>query len=143
MKTAFNEDSDVLIESSLDGIEVSVGVISFQGEIICLPITEIVTHNDFFDYDAKYKGKSSEITPARISNQMRSLVTKESLKIYKSMGLKGLSRSEFIFKNEVPYLLEVNTVPGLTKKSILPQQVKLAGISLTDLFESLIDEALN
>ena len=143
MKTAFNEDSDILIESSLDGIEVSVGVISFQGEIICLPITEIVSHNDFFDYDAKYKGKSSEITPARISNQMRSLVTKESLKIYKSMGLKGLSRSEFIFKNEVPYLLEVNTVPGLTKKSILPQQVKLAGISLTDLFESLIDEALN
>ena len=108
------------LESSLDGIEVSVGVISFQGEIICLPITEIVTHNDFFDYDAKYKGKSSEITPARISNQMRSLVTKESLKIYKSMGLKGLSRSEFIFKNKVPYLLEVNTVPGLTKKSILP-----------------------
>ena len=102
MKTAFNEDSDVLIESSLDGIEVSVGVISFQGEIICLPITEIVTHNDFFDYDAKYKGKSSEITPARISNQMRSLVTKESLKIYKSIGLKGLSRSEFIFKNKVP-----------------------------------------
>ena len=143
IKTAFNEDSNVLIESSLDGTEVSVGVISFQGDIICLPITEIVPHNDFFDYDAKYKGKSSEITPARISNQMKSLVTKESIKIYKSIGLKGLSRSEFIFKDEVPYFLEVNTVPGLTKKSILPQQVKLAGISLMDLFESLINEALN
>jgi len=143
IKTAFNEDSNVLIESSLDGIEVSVGVISFKGDIICLPITEIVTHNDFFDYDAKYMGKSSEITPARISNQMKSVITKESLKIYKSIGLKGLSRSEFIIKDEVPYLLEVNTVPGLTKKSILPQQVKLAGISLVDLFESLINEALN
>lgn len=142
IKTAFNEDTNVLIESSLDGIEVSVGVINFQGKTICLPITEIVSDNDFFDYDAKYMGKSSEITPARISNKMKSIVTKESLKIYRTIGLKGLSRSEFIIKNEIPYLLEVNTVPGLTKESILPQQVKLAGITLTDLFESLIEEAL-
>lgn len=142
IKIAFNEDTNVLIESSLDGIEVSVGVINFQGKTICLPITEIVSDNDFFDYDAKYMGKSSEITPARISNKMKSIVTKESLKIYRTIGLKGLSRSEFIIKNEIPYLLEVNTVPGLTKESILPQQVKLAGITLTDLFESLIEEAL-
>ena len=143
LKIAFNEGSEIMIESFLNGTEVSVGVINFKDEIICLPITEIVSQNDFFDYDAKYMGKSSEITPARISDKMKSIVIKESLKIYKSLGLKGLSRSEFIFKNEIPYLLEVNTVPGLTKESILPQQVKLANISLNDLYESLINEALN
>ena len=143
LKIAFNEGSKIMIESFLNGTEVSVGVINFKDEIICLPITEIVSQNDFFDYDAKYMGKSSEITPARISDKMKSVVIKESLKIYKSLGLKGLSRSEFIFKNEIPYLLEVNTVPGLTKESILPQQVKLSNISLNDLYESLINEALN
>jgi D-alanine-D-alanine ligase len=143
LKIAFNEGSEIMIESFLNGTEVSVGVINFKDEIICLPITEIVSQNDFFDYDAKYMGKSSEITPARISDKMKSIVIKESLKIYKSLGLKGLSRSEFIFKNEIPYLLEVNTVPGLTQESILPQQVKLANISLNDLYESLINEALN
>ena len=143
LKIAFNEGSKIMIESFLNGTEVSVGVINFNGDIICLPITEIVSQNDFFDYDAKYMGKSSEITPARISEKMKSIVIKESLKIYKSLGLKGLSRSEFIFKNEIPYLLEVNTVPGLTKESILPQQVKLSNISLNDLYESLINEALN
>ena len=143
LKIAFNEGSEIMIESFLNGTEVSVGVINFKDEIICLPITEIVSQNDFFDYDAKYMGKSSEITPARISDKMKSVVIKESLKIYKSLGLKGLSRSEFIFKNEIPYLLEVNTVPGLTQESILPQQVKLSNISLNDLYESLINEALN
>lgn len=143
LEICFKADDKALIEEEIKGREISVGVINLKGTITPLPPTEIISHNDFFDYDAKYKGKSSEITPARISNQMRSLVTKESIKIYKSIGLKGLSRSEFIFKNKVPYLLEVNTVPGLTKKSILPQQVKLAGISLMDLFESLINEALN
>ena len=143
LKIAFNEGSEIMIESFLNGTEVSVGVINFKDEIICLPITEIVSQNDFFDYDAKYMGKSSEITPARISDKMKSVVIKESLKIYKSLGLKGLSRSEFIFKNEIPYLLEVNTVPGLTNESILPQQLKLSNISLNDLYESLINEALN
>lgn len=143
LEIAFKEDSKILIESFLNGTEVSVGVINFQDNIICLPITEIVSYNDFFDYEAKYKGKSSEITPARISDEMKSIVTKESIKIYKSLGLGGLSRSEFIFKENIPYLLEVNTVPGLTKESILPQQVKLAGISIKDLYESLINEVLN
>ena len=126
----------------MDGIEVSVGVITYNNKTICLPITEIISQNDFFDYEAKYNGESSEITPARISDEMKSKVTEESLKIYKTLGLKGISRSEFIFKNETPYLLEVNTVPGLTKKSILPQQVKSAGISLADLYENTINEVL-
>jgi len=141
-KIAFKVGTNILIESFLDGIEVSVGVITYNNKTICLPITEIISQNDFFDYEAKYNGESSEITPARISDEMKSKVTEESLKIYKTLGLKGISRSEFIFKNENPYLLEVNTVPGLTKKSILPQQVKSAGISLADLYENTINEVL-
>ena len=143
LKVAFKEDENILIESFLDGIEVSVGVISYQNKIICLPITEIISNNDFFDYEAKYNGQSSEITPAKISDEMKSKLLTESLKIFKILSLKGLTRSEFIFKDGTPYLLEVNTVPGLTNKSILPQQVKLAGISLNDLYENLINEALN
>jgi len=143
LKVAFKEDENILIESFLDGIEVSVGVISYQNKIICLPITEIISNNDFFDYEAKYNGQSSEITPAKISDEMKSKLLTESLKIFQILSLKGLTRSEFIFKDGIPYLLEVNTVPGLTNKSILPQQVKLAGISLRDLYENLINEALN
>ena len=142
IKIAFKVGSNILIESFLEGIEVSVGVINYNNKTICLPITEIISHNDFFDYKAKYNGESTEITPARISEEMKSKVTKESLKIYKTLALKGISRSEFIFKNDIPYLLEVNTVPGLTKKSILPQQIKLAGISLSDLYENTINEVL-
>jgi D-alanine-D-alanine ligase len=142
IKIAFRVGSNILIESLLEGIEVSVGVVNYNDKIICLPITEIISHNDFFDYEAKYNGKSSEITPARISDEMKSKVIEKSLKIYKTLGLKGISRSEFILKNDIPYLLEVNTVPGLTKKSILPQQVKSAGISLADLYENTINEVL-
>ncbi|MEM9868727.1 MAG: D-alanine--D-alanine ligase [Bacteroidota bacterium] len=139
---AFKEDSQILIESFLDGTEVSVGVITFQGEAKVLPITEIVPENDFFDYEAKYLGKSQEITPARISKAQEEKVSELALSIYKILGLKGYSRSEFIFVENVPYLLEVNTTPGLTEESILPQQALVAGISLSELFESAIDEAL-
>ncbi|MCH1547020.1 MAG: D-alanine--D-alanine ligase [Flavobacteriaceae bacterium] len=143
LEIAFKEDSNVLIEEYLDGTEISVGVISFKNEIICLPITEIVSDNDFFDYEAKYKGQSKEITPARISDEMMKNAITESKKIYSILNLKGFSRSEFIFKTNTPYLLEINTVPGLTKQSILPQQLKLAGIKLEELFDNVINEALN
>ena len=143
VEIAFKEDSNVLVEEYLDGIEISVGVISFKNEIICLPITEIVSDNDFFDYEAKYNGQSQEITPARISDDMTKSAIIESKKIYSILKLRGFSRSEFIFKSNIPYLLEVNTVPGLTKQSILPQQLKLAGIELEDLFDNAIEEAIN
>jgi len=140
---AFKEDNEIIIEEFLDGTEVSVGVISYKGEIIVLPITEIVSENDFFDYQAKYEGKSQEITPARISEDYAEKVRKEAKKIYEILQITGFSRSEFIFKNDEPYLLEVNTVPGLTKESILPQQAAKAEISLEALFENAIEEALN
>lgn len=142
ISTAFNEDDQIIIESFLDGVEVSVGVITYKGKVTVLPITEIVSENDFFDYAAKYEGKSQEITPARISENLARRVSKEAQRIYEILQLTGFSRSEFIFKNNEPHLLEVNTVPGLTKESILPQQAAAAGISLSELFENAIDEAM-
>ncbi|AXT20854.1 D-alanine--D-alanine ligase [Flavobacteriaceae bacterium AU392] len=142
VKTAFDEDDEVIIESFLDGTEVSVGVITYKGKTKVLPITEIVSENDFFDYKAKYLGESQEITPARISDEMAKKVTVVAKQVYEILKMKGFSRSEFIFKDGEPHLLEVNTVPGLTKESILPQQAAAAGISLEDLFGNAIEEAL-
>lgn len=143
INVAFKEDDEIIIESFLDGTEVSVGVITFKGETKVLPITEIVSENDFFDYEAKYLGKSQEITPARISKAEEIKVNTVAKKVYDVLKMKGFSRSEYIFKNGEPYLLEVNTVPGLTKASILPQQAAAAGISLVQLFDNAIEEALS
>ncbi len=140
--TAYKEDNEIIIESFLDGVEVSVGVINYQGEIIVLPITEIVSENDFFDYEAKYEGKSQEITPARISDEMTKKVSEAAKRAYEVLKMKGFSRSEFIFVNGEPHMLEMNTVPGLTTESLIPQQAKVAGISLTDLFTNAIELAL-
>jgi len=140
--SSFKEDNEIIIEQFLDGVEVSVGVISYKGETTVLPITEIVSENDFFDYQAKYEGKSQEITPARISDDYKQKTEALAKKIYEILGMTGFTRSEFIFKNDEPHLLEVNTVPGLTRESILPQQAAEAGISLQDLFDNAIEEAL-
>lgn len=139
---AFKEDDEIIIEAFLDGTEVSVGVIKFKGKVIVLPITEIVSENDFFDYEAKYLGKSQEITPARLTPEQELKVSALAKKVYKILKMDGFSRSEFIFKNGEPHLLEMNTVPGLTKESILPQQAAAAGISLEELFSNAIEEAL-
>ena len=142
IEMAYEEDNEIIIESFLDGVEISVGVISYKGETRVLPMTEIVSENDFFDYEAKYLGKSSEITPARISEELRLKIELVSKKAYEVLKMKGFSRSEFIIVNNEPYMLEMNTVPGLTNESILPQQANEAGISLSDLFENAIEEAL-
>ena len=142
LDVAFKEDEEIIIESFLDGLEVSVGVITYKGEIKVLPITEIVSENDFFDYKAKYLGQSQEITPARIDEHQAKKVRFLAKKVYEVLRLKGFSRSEYIFKDGEPHLIEVNTVPGLTEASILPQQAAEAGISMSDLFENAIEEAL-
>ncbi|MEM9141972.1 MAG: D-alanine--D-alanine ligase [Bacteroidota bacterium] len=142
IQKAYKEDNEILIESFLDGTEVSVGVITYQGTTKVLPITEIVTENDFFDYEAKYEGKSQEITPARISQEQERRVSELAQRAYEAIGMKGFSRSEFIFVDNEPYMLEMNTNPGLTAESILPEQARTAGITLSKLFESAIVEAL-
>ena len=139
---AYKEDDEIIIESFLDGTEVSVGVIKYNNEVIVLPITEIVSENDFFDYEAKYLGKSQEITPARISDEMTLKIQKISKRIYEILKMEGFSRSEFIIVNNEPYLLELNTVPGMTNESLLPQQAEKAGITLEQLFSNSIEMAL-
>jgi len=108
---AFKEDNEILIESFLDGMEVSVGVIDFKGETIVLGITEIVPTNEFFDYEAKYEGASEEITPARIDEETTKRVEEIAKRAYNSLGMSGFSRSEFILMNGIPYMLEMNTNP--------------------------------
>jgi D-alanine-D-alanine ligase len=143
LEKAYQEDSEILIESFLNGPEVSVGVIDYKGEIKVLPITEIVSENDFFDYEAKYEGKSKEITPARISEAIKIKVEDVAKKVYSILNMSGFSRSEFILVNNEPHFLEMNTVPGLTENSILPQQAQAAGILLNELFDNAIENALH
>jgi D-alanine-D-alanine ligase len=139
IETAYREDDEIIIESFLDGTEVSVGVINYKGEIVVLPITEIVSENDFFDYEAKYQGKSQEITPARISDEMTKKVGAIAKRAYEVLKMEGFSRSEFIIVNGEPHMLELNTIPGLTTESLIPQQAAAAGISLEDLFTNAIE----
>lgn len=142
LEHSFKEDDEVIIESFLDGIEVSVGVINIDGEIQALPVTEIISENEFFDFEAKYLGKSKEITPAHITKDQTQNVQDLAVKIFKVLKLKGLTRSEFIFHNNQPHFVECNACPGLTEASILPQQAKAAGISLQDLFSSAVEVAI-
>ncbi len=142
IEVAYKEDNEILIESFLDGTEVSVGVIQYQDEIKVLPLTEIVSDNEFFDYEAKYLGKSQEITPARISDALSLKVGNIAKKAYEILKMKGFSRSEFIIVNDEPFMLEMNTVPGMTAESLIPQQAAAAGISLQELFTNAIESAV-
>ncbi len=141
-KTAFKEDNEVIIESFLDGTEISVGVITWKGKVRALPVTEIISENEFFDYEAKYLGKSQEITPANISEEKTKKVQEIAKLIYKKLKMKGFTRSEFIFHNGEPHFIEMNTTPGLSQASILPQQARAANINLTELYGSAIEAAL-
>jgi D-alanine-D-alanine ligase len=142
IEIAFKEDDEIIIEEALEGIEVSIGVITYDGKTKVLPATEITTDNDFFDYKAKYEGESHEITPARISSIQLKNLQETAKKIYEVLSLKGFTRSEFIFIGDIPHLLEVNTTPGMTTESLLPMQAREAGISLEELFSSAVENAL-
>jgi D-alanine-D-alanine ligase len=139
---AFAEDHDILIESFLNGTEISVGVLNYKGSTTVLGITEIVSENEFFDYEAKYLGKSSEITPARLSKEVELLVIETAKKVYESLGMTGFSRADFIVMNEVPHFIEINTNPGLSPQSIFPQQAAHANIAFSDLIENEITLAM-
>ena len=139
---AFKEDNIILIEEYIEGREFSVGVIEWKNKIKILPITEIKTKNIFFDYEAKYNGKSEEITPAKISNKLENQLKSNVLKIYKKFNLKGMVRCEFIFKKNKAYLLDINNIPGMTKESIITKQLKIAKIPLNNYFDSVIQKHL-
>ncbi|RYZ82634.1 MAG: D-alanine--D-alanine ligase, partial [Proteobacteria bacterium] len=142
LEFAFAEDNDILIEAYLKGTEVSVGVLNYNGQITVLGMTEIVSHNDFFDYEAKYLGKSEEITPARLDAKTERKVRETAAKAYEALGMSGFSRTDFIVMDGEPHFIEINTNPGLSPQSIFPQQAQHAGIAMSDLLSSEIGLAL-
>jgi len=142
IENAFLYDNEILIESFIEGIEVTCGIHNFGDGLTTFPATEIVSENDFFDFEAKYEGKSQEITPARISNELAQKVSCKTKKIYQLLNLNGIARIDFIIQNNEPYVIEANTVPGLSEKSIIPQQAACAGVSLRDLFQMAVLHAL-
>ena len=139
---AFQEGDEVLVESFLDGKEVSVGVINIDGQRTILPITEIRSKNEFFDFDAKYNGESDEITPGEITTNELNDIHEMINIIYDNINLSGITRSEIILVNGIPHILETNTIPGFTKQSIVPQQIKAAGLSINDIIQSQIKSLL-
>jgi D-alanine-D-alanine ligase len=141
---AFKEDDQVLVEEMITGREFTVGVFKTGGEIKVLPITEIITQKEFFDFEAKYQGKSSEITPAVIDDQWKIKIETAANKIYQVFNCNGVVRIDFIFdaNNQVPYMLEINTVPGQSEASVIPQQVRALGWDLKDFYGKLAAEAL-
>ena len=139
IEKAFMHDEYILIESLLIGTEVTCGVHNLNGSIETFPITEIVSENDFFDFEAKYEGKSKEITPARISDDLAKKVSERTIEIYKLLELNGIARVDFIIMNKEPYIIEANTVPGLSEESIIPQQALCQGISLSELFNQSVE----
>ena len=143
LEFAFAEDNEILIESYLNGTEVSVGVLKYKGETKVLGITEILSQNDFFDYEAKYLGKSQEITPARISKEEEELVVESAKKIYDSLGMSGFSRTDFIIMNGIPHFIEINTNPGLSPQSIFPQQATYAKMNMSEMLDNEIVLALS
>ena len=145
IQKAFKEDNQVLIEEYIKGREFTIGVFKSKGKITTLPITEIITQKDFFDYEAKYQGLSEEITPALLDENSADAIKQAAIKAYQVLNCRGVVRIDFILNetNGLPYMLEINTVPGQSAASIIPQQVKAMGWQLKDFYTSIIEEALS
>lgn len=139
---AFKEGRTVVLESFLDGIEVTCGVFRNAEELIALPLTEIVSENEFFDYEAKYQGKSHEITPARISDEQTRIIQAQAKRIYTLLNLKSIARIDFMLVKEIPYVIEVNTTPGFSSESIVPKMLEVAGISISSFWEAILSTEL-
>lgn len=144
IEKAFAEDSQVLIEEMIQGREFTVGVFKWEGKITVLPITEVVAHNEFFDFEAKYGGKSSETTPAKIAEEWKGVLESTGKKIYEVFNCSGVVRIDFIYNAEQnkAYMLEINTIPGQSDASVIPQQVRAKGWNLTDFYTKIVEEAM-
>lgn len=141
INTAFKESDEVIIESFMDGREVACGIVKTRSGEIVLPVTEIISKNEFFDFEAKYTpGKSEEVTPAQMPESVIKKVQKLSSSIYGLLGCKGIVRVDFIVMGDRPLFLEINTVPGMTAESLIPQQAASAGIRLDDLYSMVIED---
>jgi len=145
IQKAFKEDSQVLVEEMVQGREFTVGVFKTKGNIIVLPLTEVKANDDkaFFDFEAKYQGKSTETTPAEVEEEVADKIRASAKTIYEVFNCRGVVRIDFIYDaaSGVPYMLEINTIPGQTEASIVPQQVKVMGWSLKEFYTKLVEEA--
>jgi len=139
LQLAFNEGKTVVIESFLDGIEVTCGVYRTKKGLKALPLTEICSENEFFDYEAKYNGKSQEITPARVSDDIKEKVQELAKKVYEILQLKSIARIDFMVVDNVPHVIEVNTTPGFSPASIVPQMIKASGETISNFWQEIID----
>ena len=136
---AFSEGDEVVVESFLPGREITCGMYSDGKTLHALPLTEIVSENEFFDYQAKYEGKSNEITPADVSEDLAKLIKNTSKSVYRRLGLKGFARIDYMVSDQgIPNLIEVNTTPGMTSESLVPQQIKANGQNLKDVLSAII-----
>jgi len=144
LEKAFKEDTQVLVEEYIRGREFTIGVFRTKGEIIPLPITEVISKKEFFDYEAKYHGASEEVTPAAIPETMASSIREAAVQVYRIFNCRGVVRIDFIYEETAgaPYMLEINTVPGQSEASIVPQQVRAMGWTLRDFYSALLDECL-
>jgi D-alanine-D-alanine ligase len=142
---AFKEDTQVLVEEFIGGREFTIGVFKNKNEIMVLPITEIVTKNEFFDFEAKYQGKSEETTPAKIDAGMQQQLESAARRVYELLNCRGVVRIDFIYDTRAgqPYMLEVNTVPGQSEASVIPQQVRAMNWSLKDFYTAVIEQAFS
>lgn len=142
---AFREDDQVLVEEFIAGREFTVGVFRTVKEIIVLPVTEIKSKKDFFDFEAKYRGASEEVTPAQMTPEMAKKVSEAARKVYEVFNCRGVVRIDFIYNEakDEPYMLEINTVPGQSAASIIPQQVRALGWDLKDFYTALVEDALS
>jgi D-alanine-D-alanine ligase len=144
IEKAFKEDDQVLVEEFIKGREFTIGVFKSKGKVIALPITEIISKKEFFDYEAKYEGASEEVTPANVDEAIAEKIRAAAIKAYSIFNCNGIVRIDFIYNeaNANPYMLEINTVPGQSAASIVPQQVVAMGWTLKDFYSALIEEAL-
>ena len=140
---AFEESDCVIVESHIPGRELTEGVFNRFGQVIPLPVTEIISHNEYFDYEAKYLGKSDEICPADITPEQDFIVREQTRRIYQHFGCRGLIRCDYIMSESGKvYFLEINPVPGMTRMSLVPAQIRAAGMNVSDVLDCIIDEAL-
>lgn len=142
LEKAFKEDEQVLVEEFISGREFTIGVFKTKGQIITLPMTEIISENEFFDFQAKYEGASKEITPAEVDEAIAEKIRFQAKKAYSVFNCNGVIRIDFIYNHDSgkPYLLEINTVPGQSAASIVPQQVRAMGWTLKDFYSALLEE---
>lgn len=140
IRKAFSEGKEVILESFIEGTEVTCGCYKVKGKEVVFPLTEVVTDNEFFDFDAKYNGQVDEITPARIPEELTREIQQRTSKIYDLLGAKGLIRVDYIVSADgTPKMLEVNTTPGMTVTSFIPQQVQAAGLEMKDVLTEIIE----